>query len=80
MAPQHRWLGACQAVYIDAVKSTRRIKVVVSADVAARVAAAAARVALTEEQALEIASAEPRHATIFAGPFRKASARQRTER
>jgi hypothetical protein len=80
VAPQQRQLGACQPVYIDAVKSTRRIKVAVSPDVAAKVAAAAARVALTKEQALEIASAEPRNATIFAGPLRKASARQRAGR
>ncbi len=67
-------------MYIGTVKSIRRIKVVVSPDVAAKVAAAAARVALTKEQALEIASAEPRNATIFAGSLRKASARKRAGR
>ncbi len=61
----------------DAVKSTHRIKVVLSRDVAAKVAAAAARVTFTKEQALQIASAEPQHATIFSGSLRKASARQR---
>ena len=41
----------------------------VSPAVAKRVAAAAERVGLTREQALAIARAEPRGATIFAGPI-----------
>ena len=41
--------------------------VTVSPSVAARVAAAAKRVGLTREQALAIAEAEPRGATVFAG-------------
>ena len=40
---------------------------VVSPTVAAKVAAVAARVGFTREQALAIAAAEPRGATIFAG-------------
>jgi hypothetical protein len=67
-------------MYIGTMKSTRWAKVAVSPDVAARVAAAAARVGLTKEQALAIAAAEPRHATIFAGSLRKTSARKRAGR
>jgi hypothetical protein len=45
--------------------------VVVSLAVAEKVAAAAARVAFTREQALVIAEAEPRGVTVFAGSLKK---------
>jgi len=54
------------------MKAIRWARIIVSPQVAAKVAAAAARVGLTREQTLEIAAAEPRHATIFAGPVKKA--------
>ena len=73
-------LQSLQRRYIGVVKSTRRATVVVSPAVAAKVAAAAARVVLSKEQAQEIAAAEPRHATIFAGSLRKAWGRNRALR
>ena len=55
--------------------TSRRGKLVVpSADALARVAAAAARVGLTREQALAVVDAEPRSATVFAGSLKRSDA------
>lgn len=51
---------------------------VVSPAFAAKVAAVAARVGFTREQALAIAAAEPRGATIFAGPLKQQASRRPT--
>ena len=62
------------------MKPIRWAKVVVSPEVAAKVAAAAARVGLAKEQAMEIAASEPRNAIVFAGPVREMSSRKRVTR
>ena len=72
--------SAPSPMYISLVKSTRWNKVTVSPDVAAKVAAAAARVGLTKEQALAIMAAEPRYTTVYAGQVRKAPSRPRSGR
>ena len=63
-------------MYIGMVKPARN-KVVVPQAIAAKVQAAAARIAMTKEKALEIAAAEPPNATIFAGPARSSKEARR---
>ncbi len=73
-----RRLGTRSSIsFAEIVKPSSRTKVAVSPAVAVKVAAAATRVGMSKEQALEIAAAEPRHATIFAGLTQNAKGAQR---
>ena len=65
-------------VYIASMKVVRWSKVHVSPEVATKVAAAAARVGLTKEQALAISASEPRHTTVYAGRAELPPSRRRT--